>query len=627
MRQLLGNFSNCRTASKWAARVGQCFSTTVDCEVTGFRISKPAIVPDIVSSSEKEHSDGTGIPSLRAIKNDIVLRESMTKFETSYDQVEVCSVGTTVVGPDSSLVSTLLHMLDSGFSPKTDPFLFNALHSIRQHHLFTLRKKARLFVKKGAVLIGGLDETGLLKEGEVFVQVSRRDPHNQGRLVHEIVTGAVLVTKHPALHAGDVRMLAAVDHPQLQNQKNVILFSQHGDRPEADKMSGSDLDGDQFAVTWDERLFLRGPNYAPLDFTTPSETNPSLMPDNDSEHDRALVQHFVNHVMNDNVGRIATLWLDYASKYGADYSKCVELAKLHSIAVDFPKSGVPATVPRELLLPPDFKIGHWREAKGRASEHCSSIIGMLYDQVIGRDKDNTLIHDQNALAGRTIDSYGRILSWFGSPRRGKNALRGTYEAQIPSSLGLLSLSDAEIGLYLEMSADMFDEYEHDIRTIMNKYKIQSEGELFTGCIRKYHKLHKKKQFSIAEEVRRSCRELRQEYRRWFFDSVFNFIGGPLEPGQASDDSEDVNEDELLERIEEVATSNNRETITWMSPWEIEVRRSAFALAGACYEQCYSPNRTRGSSALFGFPWLVADVIHAGLNDFAADNEYPSMETS
>ena len=152
-------------------------------------------------------------------------------------------------------------------------------------------------------------------------------------------------------------------------------------------MSGSDLDGDQFAVTWDKRLFLRGSNHVPLDFDASPATNPSLMSQDASKHDRALVEHFVNHVVNDNVGRIAMLWLDYASKHGADCSVCVESAKLHSIAVDFPKSGVPASVPRTLLLPPDFKVGHWREVKGKASEHCSSIIGRMYDQVIGRGKD------------------------------------------------------------------------------------------------------------------------------------------------------------------------------------------------------------------------------------------------
>lgn len=40
-------------------------------------------------------------------------------------------------------------------------------------------------------------------------------------------------------------MLVAVDVPELRDHRNVILFSQKGHRPEADKMAGSDLDGDQ----------------------------------------------------------------------------------------------------------------------------------------------------------------------------------------------------------------------------------------------------------------------------------------------------------------------------------------------------------------------------------------------
>ena len=66
-----------------------------------------------------------------------------------------------------------------------------------------------------------------------------------------MLTGPVLVAKHPVMHPGDVRILLAVDIPKLQDHKNMILFSQQGIRPEADKMAGSDLDRDDFAVTWD----------------------------------------------------------------------------------------------------------------------------------------------------------------------------------------------------------------------------------------------------------------------------------------------------------------------------------------------------------------------------------------
>lgn len=525
-------------------------------------------------------------------------------------------------GPDDGLVSCLQYMLNCGISPSTDPFLFSALHAMRQHHLFTLRKKARIFVEKGAVLMGGLDESGILQEGEVFVQFSKRDVSKPGKLIHEVVSGSVLVTKHPAMHMGDVRMLRAVQIPELRGHRNVILFSQHGDRPEADKMSGSDLDGDQFAVTWDDRLFLHNGNRDPLDFTPPPVSTSTLMPSEICQHDDALIKHFVNHMVNDNLGRIAMLWLDYASRFMADCEKCVQLAKLHSIAVDFPKSGVPAVLPKDLMLPPDFKVGHWREVKKKDSVHCESIVGQLYDQVVGRNKDNELLSNHKAIAHRKVDSYGRVLSFFESRHGAKSALNMVIYRHLPFMLGLEGITTEERALIMEESHDMMIRYNEDIRTIMNKYQLHSEGELFTGCIRKYHKLYKTKQHSIAEEVRRSCRALRHDHRNSFFRVLFYFVGPPS-PSIAADQKiveeesqmED-SEEQMISRIQEVTTCRSPETIQGFSSWERAARKTAFLLAGANYVLAYWIDEEGGdrSSALFSFPWLVADVIYAGIDE-------------
>lgn len=59
---------------------------------------------------------------------------------------------------------------------------------------------------------------------------------------------------------------------------------------------------------------------------------------------RHLQEHFVNFVINDNLGQISTWLLAQADLNGADCAACDKLAELHSTAVDFPKTGRPADI-------------------------------------------------------------------------------------------------------------------------------------------------------------------------------------------------------------------------------------------------------------------------------------------
>ena len=62
-----------------------------------------------------------------------------------------------------------------------------------------------------------------------------------------------------------------------------------------------------------------------------------------------LVDFFINFQRNSNLGVIANthLALADASSQGVKDERCKDLARLASVAVDFPKTGVPAKVPRE----------------------------------------------------------------------------------------------------------------------------------------------------------------------------------------------------------------------------------------------------------------------------------------
>ena len=102
-------------------------------------------------------------------------------------------------GADNALMNTLQDMLSTGIEVQKDPFLYSCLHCIRSHHLMNLRKKARVHVEKGAVLIGGIDELGLVPENCCFLQVPMRA---EGHKTEEytVITGKVMVTKHPVMH-------------------------------------------------------------------------------------------------------------------------------------------------------------------------------------------------------------------------------------------------------------------------------------------------------------------------------------------------------------------------------------------------------------------------------------------
>jgi hypothetical protein len=62
-----------------------------------------------------------------------------------------------------------------------------------------------------------------------------------------------------------------------------------------------------------------------------------------------MSQHFINFAKNDTLGQISIWLIAHADKSGADCDKCDQLAQLHSKAVDFPKTGVPANLERDLV--------------------------------------------------------------------------------------------------------------------------------------------------------------------------------------------------------------------------------------------------------------------------------------
>jgi len=182
----------------------------------------------------------------------------------------------------------------------------------------------------------------------------------------------------------------------------------------------------------------------------------------------------------------------------------------------------------------------------------------------------------------------------------------------------LDPNSAELDL-VGQAMDHRDEYERGLIGLMSKYGLQCEGELLTGCIRKYHKLDKKRQHDLSEAVRAQCRELRRNCRRTFLLFVLYTVCPYLT------EKKEVDEDKESAWVACVEASAAGKTVVqeenFFSERHIqEFKTVARQLAASYYEVTYNTelrcdySSRRSRSILFSFPWTVADVIAAGLHD-------------
>lgn len=142
-------------------------------------------------------------------------------------------------GADSNNI--LVKMLLQGYEPNLEPYLSMMLQAHYENHLSDLKSRCRIYVPKGRILVGCLDETGSLNYGQVYVRITltkaeqEMGHQNFFQRVDErtcIVTGKVVVTKNPCLHPGDIRVLEAVYDVGLEekNMVDCLVFPQKGER-------------------------------------------------------------------------------------------------------------------------------------------------------------------------------------------------------------------------------------------------------------------------------------------------------------------------------------------------------------------------------------------------------------
>ncbi|CAG8525700.1 7878_t:CDS:2, partial [Ambispora gerdemannii] len=544
IRERMGDFSDIKVVAKYAARMGQCFSSTR--AIAHLPVNDIKLIPDVCRNGFT-FSDGVGKISpnlsrqiaekmkLRSTpsavqfrlggykgvlcvsrylrENQIQVRPSQLKFDSPHCELEIIKGSTFIPAylnrqaitllsalgvpdeiftqmkdeqvrelekmllNDHTAMKVLLHNIDehgisrimadlvkAGFLHQRDPYLSNLMALFRIMMLKNLKDKAKISVHKGAFLLGVLDETESLKEDQIYI--CRSDVNNPKH--KEVIEGPCIVYRNPCFHPGDIRMVTAVNCPKLDYLVDVLVFSSLGYRDIPNQCSGGDLDGDDYTIIWDERLFPKIKNYTPMEYHAPVPV----------QVDQVKVEHirkfFVNYILNDNLGQIANAHLAKADLYenGAFHGSCLRLAQLHSEAVDFPKTGRPAEFPSELRakMVPDFMDnGH------KPTYISKKILGKLYRSIQVNDfnPSTDIVFDQRLY----VEGYEKFLDDARAQKR------------------------------------RYDSY---VRGLMNQYGIASEYEVVTGFIvNPITKIEKKKPREISKSIMDAMTGIRHQFRDIF----------------------------------------------------------------------------------------------------------------
>lgn len=388
-------------------------------------------------------------------------------------------------------IRTAVKMLMQGYEPNSEPYLSMLLKAYWESQLSDIRSRCRIFVPKGRVLLGCLDETGSLDYGQVYVKVTMTKEELQDTdqtFFEEVnqkaaaIVQKIVVTRNPCLHPGDVRVLQAVYNPQLDNMGLVdcIVFPQKGSRPHPNECSGGDLDGDLYFVCWDEKL-IPSKTDTPMDYSARKRRR--------TDHDVTLDEiqkFFVDYMTNDTLGVIATAHLVYAdSEPGKARSpKCLELANLHSMAVDFAKTGCSAEMPR-ILKPREFP--DFMERWDRPMYASTGVIGKLYRAASRHiERPNTM--DAEILPQFAYDYDLEVIG---------------FEA------------------FLEVAEAYYNQYSEKLSSLMNYYGAKQEDEILTGNLRSrsmYLQRDKKRYGELKDRILIGVKSLHKEVQEWFKSS-------------------------------------------------------------------------------------------------------------
>jgi RNA-dependent RNA polymerase len=374
----------------------------------------------------------------------------------------------------------------NNYNIKQDPFFSSLTHVIAISKILDLKTKGKITDKYSAVLLGVIDETETLKEGEVYVKLKSETIKTDNKIL--IVKGDVIVTKNPCMHPGDIKVLRAVDCEKLSHMVNVIVFSSKGNRPIQNEISGGDLDGDAYFISWNLNLIhnLKEKNY-------PSpEDNPKTQNKKKSASIRMkdIINSYIDYMKNDTIALISNLHSAHADmdpENGAFNDTCLKLAQLFLVSIDAPKTGnfIDSTVVNQYSIKsyPDYL-----EMPSYNYYRSPGILGELY-RYIDLNKYIT-DYEYNEYMFNYLEDYTLISS-------------------------LISDNAHE---YVLKAYDIYNRYKNELTELMKNAKVLTECELFLG--ENIYDKKKAKQNKYNDWVN-EIKNMKEKYRDMILNSFSN----------------------------------------------------------------------------------------------------------
>ena len=401
-----------------------------------------------------------------------------------------------------------------------EPFIQKILLNCLSLKIRDLKSKGKIIDKQSASLIGVIDETRTLKHNEVFVRIIK--PFSKKEEQDFTLEGEVYVTKNPCLHPGDIKILKAVNnevvYKNLSHMINVIVFSSLEDendkRPIQNQISGGDLDGDVYYVSWNKDIIdgiikrnvpsQEDPKYPQ---STKSEDNSNsnitgivhsnITLDKTISMNDVILSH-INTMKNDLVPLISNLYLAHADNdliQGPFNEKCRMLSDLFIIAIDSQKNGkfISQDILREknllLQIYPDFL-----EADTYNNYRSPGILGILY----------RLCNEREFLDEFDYYEY-------------QNSYMMSYYLDV-------ELFDNKCLPYTHDMLKIYIKYESELKALMKKYNFSDEVSFFLNVDIRNSKNNKKiREVPPFKEIEL----LQKKYKNKIIDTFSKNITKPI----------------------------------------------------------------------------------------------------